>query len=206
MYDSVIRDMTRRPWLIHMRHDSFIWDMTHSNEAHAHLPTPASNPMTVSTDSATPQNHQIQKLRFPDISRYKFKLRFWLNLNLYPWRICTKEVCACVCVSVCVWLSVYTCVCVCIYTYICTSGGGGTISVDPLIVRVCVCVRVCVYIYIYMRIGGGGDHICRLPGCRPCQRWHHESLPSAAGRDKTRGSGVKTEANTTYQYDGRDSL
>jgi len=31
----------------------------------------------------TPKIHQIEKLRFLGISRYKFKLRVWLNLNLY---------------------------------------------------------------------------------------------------------------------------
>ena len=30
-----------------------------------------------------PQTHQFQKLRFPGISRYKFKLRVCFNLNLY---------------------------------------------------------------------------------------------------------------------------
>ena len=32
--------------------------------------------------SCIPEIHQIEKLRFPSISRYKFKLRFWFNLNL----------------------------------------------------------------------------------------------------------------------------
>jgi len=31
----------------------------------------------------TPEIHQIQRLRFLGISRYKVKLRFWLNLNWY---------------------------------------------------------------------------------------------------------------------------
>ena len=31
----------------------------------------------------TPDIHQIEKLRFLGISRYKFKLRFWFDLNLY---------------------------------------------------------------------------------------------------------------------------
>ena len=30
-----------------------------------------------------PEIHQLQRLGFPGISRYKFKLRFWLNLNMY---------------------------------------------------------------------------------------------------------------------------
>ena len=30
-----------------------------------------------------PKIHHIEKLRFLGISRYKFKLRFWFNLNLY---------------------------------------------------------------------------------------------------------------------------
>ena len=30
-----------------------------------------------------PKNHQIEKVWFLGISRYKFKLRFWFNLNLY---------------------------------------------------------------------------------------------------------------------------
>jgi len=30
-----------------------------------------------------PEIHQIEKLRFPSILQYKFKLRFWFDLNLY---------------------------------------------------------------------------------------------------------------------------
>ena len=40
--------------------------------------------MTVSTENFyTQQIHQIEKLRFLSISRYKFKSRFWLSLNLH---------------------------------------------------------------------------------------------------------------------------
>jgi len=40
--------------------------------------------MTVYIQIAThPKIHQIEKLRFDDISQYKFKLRFWFDLNLY---------------------------------------------------------------------------------------------------------------------------
>jgi len=35
----------------------------------------------------TPEIHQIQKLRFLGILRYKIKVRFWFNLNLYQKKV-----------------------------------------------------------------------------------------------------------------------
>ena len=55
---------------------------THCNTA-CLLPTPPGYD-TFHWNCYTHKMHQIQKLKFLGISWYKFKLRFWFNLNRYP--------------------------------------------------------------------------------------------------------------------------
>jgi len=59
-----------RTWLIHMCCDA-------CNE------TSVLSYNSFHWECITPETHQIEKLRFLGVSRYKFKLRPWLHLNLY---------------------------------------------------------------------------------------------------------------------------
>ena len=106
-------------WLLHT------WDMSRLTELICDMICKMYN--SFHWNCYIPKNHQIEKLRFLGISRYKFKLRFWFNLSLYRG----------------IWVSGFGGV------------GWGAISVETVMthmtqtshviyVCMCVCVRLCV--------------------------------------------------------------
>jgi len=141
-------------WLIHL-------SLTHSNEAHAHLPTPASNPMTVCTDFATPpKSIKSRNSAFPTSHGANPSWDVgWIWICTPEEFVPRKCVCVCVCLCVIKQVCICVCVCVCIYIYMRIGRGRDHICRPPDCVCVCVCACVCVYIHTYAHWGGGGPYL-----------------------------------------------